>query len=122
MTIAGAGHPPALWMNGTDAPTLLESQGPLLGIFPDSKFPQTTITLGSDDRIIFYSDGFEDVLELPSKNSNLPPYLQVLFDIGCEHKNIIDGVNTILDRQTAHHDDLTMLCLHAQTHVSRLAA
>ena len=122
MTIAGAGHPPALWINGTNTPKLLESKGPLLGIFSDADFPQSTIKLESNDRVILYSDGFEDVLELRSKNTDLPPYLQVMFDIGCEHDNIVDGISTILDRQNEHHDDLTMLCLHVGTLVSKRAA
>ena len=122
MKIAGAGHPPALWINGTNTPKLLESKGPLLGIFSDADFPQSTIKLQSNDRVILYSDGFEDVLDLRSKKTNLPPYLQVMFDIGCEHDNIVDGISTILDRQSEHHDDLTMLCLHVGTLVSKIAA
>ena len=122
MTIVGAGHPPALCINGTNTPHLLQSKGPLLGIFSDADFPQSTIKLESNDRVILYSDGFEDVLELRSKNTDLPPYLQVMFDIGCEHDNIVDGISTILDRQNEHHDDLTMLCLHVGTLVSKIAA
>jgi len=60
VTIAGAGHPPALIVRASTGKTdQIDSQGPLLGIFSDVEFDQTTITLEPGDVLVFYSDGFE---------------------------------------------------------------
>lgn len=60
VTIAGAGHPPALIVRAATGETeMVDSQGPLLGIFSDVEFAQTTITLEPGDVLVFYSDGFE---------------------------------------------------------------
>ena len=122
LTIAGAGHPAALWMQGSSATTMLESEGPLLGIFKDAEFPERTITIGDDDRLVFYSDGFEDVLEECNSKCTMPSHLQAMYNIACKNDNIVEAIGNILDAKTTHHDDLTMLCLHAPAHITKLAA
>jgi sigma-B regulation protein RsbU (phosphoserine phosphatase) len=60
ITIAGAGHPPSLLVrSGTGEVEQVESQGPLLGVFPGVEFEQTTHQLDPGDVFIIYSDGFE---------------------------------------------------------------
>jgi len=60
VTIAGAGHPPAIVVRAATGETeMVDSQGPLLGIFSDVEFGQTTIKLDPGDVLVFYSDGFE---------------------------------------------------------------
>lgn len=120
--IAGAGHPAALWFRDCASPTLLESQGPLLGIFPEAEFPSETITLGNNDRVVFYSDGFEDALCTNNEASDLAPHIRSLYDIGSENKNIVAYVEKYLEAKKTHHDDLTMLCLHAPSQIESLAA
>ncbi|MBC8202418.1 MAG: serine/threonine-protein phosphatase [Planctomycetes bacterium] len=122
LTIAGAGHPAALWMQGSSGTEILESQGPLLGIFDDAEFPEQTVTIGDDDRVIFYSDGFEDALDECTMKTGLPSHLQSIYNIGCATNNIVAAVEQLLDTKTTHHDDLTMLCLHAPAHVAKIAA
>ncbi|HHN77608.1 MAG TPA: hypothetical protein ENK11_02900 [Phycisphaerales bacterium] len=59
-TVAGAGHPPALLVRpGENEPGRIESEGPLLGVFPDAEFEQREVTLGADGSLVFYTDGFE---------------------------------------------------------------
>jgi|TARA_B100001964_G_C14192140_1_gene581590 serine phosphatase RsbU (regulator of sigma subunit) len=122
LTIAGAGHPAALWMQGSSTTKIIESEGPLLGIFKDADFPQSTVTIGENDRVIFYSDGFEDALEQSNIKSGLPSHLQAIYNIGCQNDNIVEAINTLLDGKTTHHDDLTMLCLHAPKNLAKFAA
>ncbi len=122
LTIAGAGHPAALWMQGASKTELLGSEGPLLGIFEGADFPEQTVTIGDDDRVIFYSDGFEDALDESTIKSGLPSHLQAIYNIGCTNENIVKAIGALLDGKTSHHDDLTMLCLHAPAHAANIAA
>lgn len=62
MTFCRAGHPyPILKRKGED-PVQLQSQGGLLGIFPSTHFEQETIQLKSGDKLVFYSDGLDEVI------------------------------------------------------------
>ena len=122
LKIAGAGHPSALWFQESGTPTLLDSKGPLLGIFPDAEFPSETISLGNNDRVLFYSDGFEDALCTTDEASDVPAHISSLYNIGTKNKNIVAYVEKYLEAMKSHHDDLTMLCLHAPAQVVNLAA
>ncbi len=60
LTLAGAGHPaPILVRADGSGVDRIESQGPLLGVFPDVEFGQTTVTMFPDDVLVLFSDGFE---------------------------------------------------------------
>ncbi|MDP7009456.1 MAG: PP2C family protein-serine/threonine phosphatase [Phycisphaerales bacterium] len=122
LQIAGAGHPSALWIKDGGTFELIESGGPLLGVFPDSTFPQQTISLSQHDRVVCYSDGFEDALESSSPSDVLPSHAQKMFEISQKNTNIVKQVGHILDGQRTHHDDLTMLCLHAAEVPAKVAA
>lgn len=122
LTLAGAGHPPALWIRTDRKPRLLESKGPLLGIFEDAIYEQETVSLTENDRVVFYSDGFEDVLDACTSNTVLPPYLQAICDIGNDHCDIVGAIGNYLDQKATQRDDLTMLCLHASGNSVELAA
>lgn len=60
VTIAGAGHPPPLIVrqNGQSVERV-DPEGPLLGVFPDADFGQTTHRIEPGDLLILFSDGFE---------------------------------------------------------------
>ncbi|MFK7882561.1 MAG: PP2C family protein-serine/threonine phosphatase [Phycisphaerales bacterium] len=60
VTIAGAGHPPPIIVRA-DGKSIdrVEPEGPLLGVFPDADFGQTTHRLEPGDLLILFSDGFE---------------------------------------------------------------
>jgi hypothetical protein len=45
-----------------------------------------------------------------------------MYNIGCANDNIVKAIENVLDTKTSHHDDLTMLCLHAPAHVANIAA
>lgn len=57
--IAGAGHPPPLVIDCKGGFDRIETEGPLLGVFPEAEFPQVRFTLGADRTLLLYSDGFE---------------------------------------------------------------
>lgn len=62
VTLAGAGHPaPMLIRDGQGLVERVETDGPLLGVFPQAEFSEASFTLGERDALVIYSDGFETV-------------------------------------------------------------
>jgi serine phosphatase RsbU (regulator of sigma subunit) len=59
LTFARAGHPYPVLIRPGFEPRQLETQGPLLGIFEQSVYPQQTIQLEPGDKLLIYSDGAE---------------------------------------------------------------
>jgi sigma-B regulation protein RsbU (phosphoserine phosphatase) len=59
VTFARGGHPNPVLLPRDGEMSSVEAQGPLLGIFPDEPFEQTTITLAPGDRLFIVSDGIE---------------------------------------------------------------
>ncbi len=123
ITVAGAGHPPSLLVRSqTGKVEQLESEGPLLGVFPDVEFGQTTITIEPGDVFIMYSDGFEvafpqkDAIGDERKRPTLT-YIKELTDTGSGIQTLADAITTLeshLDNQigSLHQpDDITALFL-----------
>jgi hypothetical protein len=68
VTLAGAGHPPPLRIRGRLL-ARVETDGPLLGVFPGEKYQDTTFTLADDETLLLYSDGFETAFSAPESGS-----------------------------------------------------
>jgi len=58
VTIAGAGHPPPLRYSDRGVEKV-ETEGGLLGVFPNETYQQTKFTLAPDEVLMLHSDGFE---------------------------------------------------------------
>ncbi len=121
VTIAGAGHPPALVVRESTGETeMVDSQGPLLGIFQDVDFEQTTIKLNPGDVLVFYSDGFEVAFpntaddEHERKRPTLT-YLSQLSSAGNDSKNLDQSVRFLEDNL-----DLQMGSLHQPDDITAL--
>ena len=58
----GAGHPPAMIVKPGEAPRLLESLTPILGLMPDAVDTGAAlkIPVASGDRVVLYTDGFTE--------------------------------------------------------------
>lgn len=57
-TLLSAGHPPALHFRaGSGSWSVVEAEGPLLGVLPDAKFIPAQGQLGSGDAFLLYTDG-----------------------------------------------------------------
>ncbi|MBL8799444.1 MAG: SpoIIE family protein phosphatase, partial [Planctomycetia bacterium] len=65
LTFAGAGHPPALLFTGPDRMSAqvkqLESEGPMVGAWPDFEFVNGTCSLEPYARLFIFSDGAFEV-------------------------------------------------------------
>jgi serine phosphatase RsbU (regulator of sigma subunit) len=67
--LAGAGHPASILI-GLGSTRMLESQGPLLGVFAEAEYTSETFTLAPGETLMLYTDGFE--LAFPEPESEQP--------------------------------------------------
>jgi sigma-B regulation protein RsbU (phosphoserine phosphatase) len=69
VTLASAGHPPALVIGADGAASpVAGGEGPLLGVFPAAEFSQTTFPLTPGQTLLLFSDGFETAFPEPGAN------------------------------------------------------
>ncbi len=62
LTYAGAAHPPAfLYRHKEKCIEQLESQGTIVGFYQDEVFPETTVKLQKEDKIVLFTDGIFEV-------------------------------------------------------------
>jgi serine phosphatase RsbU (regulator of sigma subunit) len=59
LTLARAGHPTPLLLTPGRELREIESEGGLLGIFPDEDFEEVSLQLSPGDRLVIHSDGVE---------------------------------------------------------------
>jgi serine phosphatase RsbU (regulator of sigma subunit) len=123
LRFAGAGHPPPLLLSADGAVRMLETQGGLLGVFADEAYDQIELELAINDRLVWYSDGFEQAF--PAEKADA--YEQRLpteryreeFQRLCEEptpQGMIEAISRRIDDQAGslHQvDDLTLICMHA---------
>ncbi|MEZ6242278.1 MAG: SpoIIE family protein phosphatase [Phycisphaerales bacterium] len=77
--LAGAGHPPPILLRNGNVERV-QTEGPLLGVFPEAEFSEARLTLGARDSLILYSDGFETVYHEPGVDNaalKLPTQLHI---------------------------------------------
>lgn len=123
MSIAGAGHPPPVLLHADGSSQLLETTGGLLGVFPDESFSQLEVELHADDRVLFYTDGFEQAFPSAAQDaySRRLPSTQYRNEFGLltAHSTaaeMVHAINQRLDDQdgSLHQvDDLTLICMLA---------
>ncbi len=68
VTIAGAGHPPPILAGETGEAERIETDGPLLGVFPDAHFGEVGIKLEAGRSLVLFSDGWE--VAYPKKDAD----------------------------------------------------
>ncbi|MCG3124371.1 MAG: hypothetical protein GIKADHBN_02834 [Phycisphaerales bacterium] len=121
VTVSCGGHPPPLVVTGGSA-VEVEASGPLLGVFADAEFDETSWTLEPGQSIVLYTDGVETAFPLgtgsckPSK-----AYRQIISRIGSESvergqtvASLLYEFDRELDQQTGSlHgiDDITVLAI-----------
>jgi serine phosphatase RsbU (regulator of sigma subunit) len=118
-TYAGAGHPPSLLSRFGKEPILLDSDGPLLGVFEHEDFHQQTIEFCTGDTLLMYSDGFETALgNQEYADGAMPTYLHSMQGF-CTHSpdDILQQITAYLNQTSPSiaEDDLTMICMRAKT-------
>lgn len=134
VTLSGAGHPLPLVL-GEGGSRMIETNGPLLGIFEEAMFDEASFTLGEGETLLVYSDGFETAFpsgESASDGRNLPSrdYLAQMGEVIAGGSSVSAGLRELtsrVDRQrgSLHQaDDLTALVIRrvAKRETMRVAA
>jgi serine phosphatase RsbU (regulator of sigma subunit) len=111
LTFARGGHPNPLLLTAAGELRVMESEGSLLGIFPDDAFDQTSVQLSAGDRVILYSDGIELVY---SRDDTPDPqrWRDELAELGrLSTRQILDDIATRFDAvaDSRKRDDLTVI-------------
>lgn len=121
MRLAGAGHPPPLLLSADGSSRNLETNGGLLGVFEDERYDQIESELVVGDRLLLYSDGFEQAFPEKSAEDSYERRLPTNryrdeFDRLAKlasPQEIIESLGHRIDDQigSLHQvDDLTLIC------------
>lgn len=108
-----AGHPPAIWLHaGSGRWTTLDSDGPVLGLIPDTDFEVVTGTLMPGDALLMYTDGLVETSsrDIGSGIDKLAGLGQVLFAQGFE-----GSAQHLIDRLATGNDDGAVVMVHRRT-------
>lgn len=123
LTLAGAGHPPPLVIRADGSCDELVTEGGLLGVFENETYNQIEVELTLEDRLLFFSDGFEQAFPNPGKDAadfHVPTmrYRQEFIGLAGlkSAQDMIEALCMRIDgEQGSLHqvDDLTLICVHA---------
>lgn len=69
LEIAAAGHPHPFLIGPDGSLRVVELDGPVLGVFDQAEFVQTTLHLAAGETLLMYTDGAEDALACTSEHS-----------------------------------------------------
>lgn len=112
MRIAVAGHPPAILLRPGEPARALEASGGLLGVFPDERYDEIELALEPNDRVLFYSDGFEQAFACDGAARHVEEFGGMSGVLDPEE--LVERIATRVDRHAGslhQQDDLTLLCV-----------
>jgi sigma-B regulation protein RsbU (phosphoserine phosphatase) len=114
LTYSCAGHnPPQLKRCSLGKVDSLEDVGgPPLGLFDDTEYPQTAVTLQPGDTLVLYTDGITEAMDLRNRQFGVDRLHDVLARCDRGATQMRDAILEALDRFTdgkAAHDDRTFL-------------
>jgi hypothetical protein len=105
-----AGHPPAVWLRaGSGTWSVLDSDGPVLGLIPRTGFECVVGTLQHGDAMLLYTDGLVETPErdIGSGIDKLAGRGQRLYQTGFQ-----GGARWIVDQLSGTDDDRALLLVH----------
>jgi hypothetical protein len=105
-----AGHPPAVWLRaGSGTWSVLDSDGPVLGLIPGTEFECVVGTLQRGDAMLLYTDGLVETPErdIGSGIDKLAGRGQRLYQTGFQ-----GGARWIVDQLSGTDDDRALLLVH----------
>lgn len=119
--IASAGHPPTLHLTRRGECRRIESDGGLLGVFPDERYAETEVTLAPGEQLLFHSDGFEQAFPDPPVRAGSPRprrYVDELRRVAAsedagETVRMVEDLLELAGGAGRAGDDLTLVCVHA---------
>ncbi|TWT45472.1 Phosphoserine phosphatase RsbP [Phycisphaerae bacterium RAS1] len=121
LRMARGGHPYPLWIKADGEMTEIRAVGGLLGV-PDipAEFEETTVKLAAGDKVVFYSDGVEDILLKPKtdRNSSAVEFTDHMLRWSrTDADTLINSIGDHLDRQEGSlhpADDVTVVVVEVE--------
>ena len=124
LRLAVAGHPAAILLRPGELPRPIEVEGGILGIFPDEPYEEIELELRTNDRVLFYSDGFEQAFSENGAPRHIEEFAKLSGILSAEQ--LVEEVIARVDAQSGslhQADDLTLLCVAIESPAEmRLAA
>lgn len=124
LRLAVAGHPPAILLRPGHEPKPIEIDGGLLGVFPDETYEELALELEPNDRLLLYSDGFEQAFFEGGSARHVDEFGKLAGVLDAEQ--LVEEIAARIDAQSGslhQADDLTLLCISAEEVASlRVAA
>ncbi len=116
LRLAVAGHPPAVLLRPGEPPRPVEADGGLLGIFADEDYDEIELALEPNDRLLFYSDGFEQAFA----ENGAPRHIETFGELSgvLDGEQLVQEVAARVDERSGslhQADDLTLLCISVET-------
>lgn len=108
-----AGHPPAVWLHaGSGRWSVLDSDGPVLGLIPGATFETVRGRLLPDDALVMYTDGLVETVsrDIASGIDKLAGKGQLLFPTGYER-----GARKLIDQLASNSDDGALVLVHRRS-------
>jgi serine phosphatase RsbU (regulator of sigma subunit) len=115
LTVAAAGHPPALVSRADGSSTEFGAGGTLLGIFPDASIGESTTILLPGDSLALYTDGLAEA-HAPRRVLSSAEMLQALAQGQPESaRETIGALLGLLDLRQGARDDIAILAARVQS-------
>ena len=108
-----AGHPPAIWLHaGSGRWSILDSDGPVLGLMEDACFEVVRGRLLPDDALLMYTDGVVETVsrDIGSGIDKLAGRGQLLFPTGYDR-----AAQRLIADLATHNDDAALVMVHRRT-------
>lgn len=119
VTVAAAGHPPALLSRAAGLTEELGAGGTLLGIFPDAAIGESTAFLGEGDSLTLYTDGLVEA-QAPARTLTPEQMLRALEGHpGESARETIGRLLGLLDLRRGARDDIAILTARVGAAVAR---
>lgn len=112
-----AGHPPAIWLHaGSGRWSILDSDGPVLGLIADASFEVVRGRLLPDDALLMYTDGVVETVsrDIGSGIDKLAGRGQLLFPTGYDR-----AAQKLIGQLATRNDDAALVMVHRRTTLLR---
>lgn len=123
---ANAAHnPPLLWREGRDDIILLDTEGMLIGLEPNSHYQEDCLQLQPNDTILYYTDGITDAVNSKNQRFDEDKLIET-FRYACEHfttaeqilQYLFDTVEQFIGVGNKNNDDITLVVVRFNPHLS----
>ncbi len=114
LTVAAAGHPPALLSRADGSTQELGESGTLLGIFPGARIEETSTTLVRGDSLALYTDGLAEA-HAPSRFLSSEEMLGALAQTSPgSARDAVGALLGLVDLSQGARDDIAILAVRVQ--------